>query len=106
MFGIRRRASRESLISPIAQPIGPAGGSGSGTVRRLRSISRLQQPRLSLPHISPLLVTRVATVHVRQKTLSWRSWTRQVLKLTKHTISLHRDIVSRCIYYYFSTGQH
>jgi hypothetical protein len=90
---IGRRPSMESFVSPTAQTIESAASSGGGAVRRLR-YNLLQQPRMPLPHISPLLVTRTATVLVRHKTLARRSWTPKVLKLTKHTISLHRDSVS------------
>ena len=90
--GIRalgRKPSMESFVSPTARA-SESATSTRGTVRHLRSMSQLSQPRTPLPQISPLLVTRTATVHVRHKTLAWKTWIRQSLRLTKHTISLHR----------------
>ncbi|KAF8516480.1 hypothetical protein JB92DRAFT_2252265 [Gautieria morchelliformis] len=83
-----RRPSMGPLVTPTDQPMKGIATSG-GTLRPLGSMSQLQS-RMPLPEISPPLVTRTAIVHVGHKTLAWRTWTRQALRLTKHTISLHR----------------
>ncbi|KAF8479847.1 kinase-like domain-containing protein [Gautieria morchelliformis] len=96
LSGIRSwHARKPSMGPPVTQaptdddrPMEGMATSG-GTLRRLHSMSQLQS-RVPLPEISPLLVTRAAIVHVGHKTLAWRTWTRQALRLTKHTISLHR----------------
>jgi len=89
--GLARRPSMESFVSPTGQTFDQSPGCvGNTRLRRLRSMSQLQQSRKSFPQISPLLVTRTATVQVRHKKLGWTTWTRQSLRLTKRTVSLHR----------------